>query len=357
MAPQSQCVYCLASKPASAFNVEHVLPQSFGRFQGAPTLAYPRKYRVCAACNQHLGDSVDFGLARNSWEGALRIVRHETLGDPRQLKYDRIDLQLPSCHPLAPLLLQLTRRSDYAGPTCTPHPQLRVTRRNGTKICVPEWKLLEDLPGLLKDNPQSGVELFCSTADEGAFERIEGKARQAGLTNLQWRTIAEGRRDEVESLDANLSFTIDTLVARAIAKIGYEYFFWRMEGQFDHLIRFEALEWIREFIFTGAGDWRSRVIPGNEPVLADETRTIRHAGCHLLTLKWGSTGVVAEVALFNDIVYRVKVCEALSPIQHCIEIGHHFDLNAMTATPLVMSQLLHPPLPRPAVVRKAARRQ
>ncbi len=68
----AECIYCRIAGDSRQFNTEHVIPRAFGRFRGALTLARPRRYRVCSACNQRFGNSLDIGLARNSYEAYLR---------------------------------------------------------------------------------------------------------------------------------------------------------------------------------------------------------------------------------------------------------------------------------------------
>src|ERR1700761_2082929 len=63
------CIYCLTAKDTRDFNIEHVLPQAFGRFEDNLTLDC-----VCTACNQTLGDTVDRKLARDSVEGLDRFL-------------------------------------------------------------------------------------------------------------------------------------------------------------------------------------------------------------------------------------------------------------------------------------------
>lgn len=64
-----QCIYCQEAKPVSAYTkVEHVIPQSFGRFENNFTL----RRLVCDVCNQFLGDKLEIALARDTLEGQSR---------------------------------------------------------------------------------------------------------------------------------------------------------------------------------------------------------------------------------------------------------------------------------------------
>ncbi|HMJ10624.1 MAG TPA: HNH endonuclease [Polyangiaceae bacterium] len=64
------CIYCRASKPDAAFSkVEHVVPQSFGRFEGNLTLINV----VCDDCNEFFGNELELYLARDTPDGLSRF--------------------------------------------------------------------------------------------------------------------------------------------------------------------------------------------------------------------------------------------------------------------------------------------
>lgn len=60
-----RCIWCLTDKPEEAFNVEHVLPQSFGTFEDNFTLVHI----VCKDCNDFFARELEPWLARDSLEG------------------------------------------------------------------------------------------------------------------------------------------------------------------------------------------------------------------------------------------------------------------------------------------------
>ena len=63
-----ECIYCREEKADSAFNREHVVPESFGKFRSNLTLLKC----VCTDCNSLFGRELDRLLARGSMEGLLR---------------------------------------------------------------------------------------------------------------------------------------------------------------------------------------------------------------------------------------------------------------------------------------------
>jgi hypothetical protein len=62
------CLYCLESKDASAFNREHVVPETFGKFNSNFVL----QETLCESCNSYFGGTLDLKLARQTIEGLDR---------------------------------------------------------------------------------------------------------------------------------------------------------------------------------------------------------------------------------------------------------------------------------------------
>jgi predicted RNA-binding protein YlxR (DUF448 family) len=64
-----RCIYCREEKPIRDFNREHVLNDSFGRFQNNLVL----RGCVCTECNTVFGKSIDRKLARDSMESVAHV--------------------------------------------------------------------------------------------------------------------------------------------------------------------------------------------------------------------------------------------------------------------------------------------
>jgi len=342
-----RCIYCLEEKDRSLFNREHVVPQAFGRFKGAPTLARPRRNRVCAACNHRLGRHLDVGLARGSWEAVLRLQRGVVpLAELANLQYDRLTLSLPADHHNAPMLLRFVAAPDGKQLGTAPLPQLRLSIDDGPLQCIPEARIEEELPKILAQGKPTRVEMFCWTGDAGAFERLTSKAKAHGLAYHSWKPISEGAVPGPEEIEARMQLTIDSIIARSIAKIAFEYFIWCVEPIAARLIRDDLLDPIRRLVYDDAGDWRRIVQPTNDAILVNETRRVRTTQGHILALRWHTSPgapVVVWVSLFNDHAYRVRVCEAPALIWQAIDCGHHFSLSTHECTKLAAGRFISPP--------------
>lgn len=64
----TQCIYCKNQNPENFKGVEHVIPQSFGKF-GSKT---PTLKCVCDECNAYFAKELDLLLARDTLEGVTR---------------------------------------------------------------------------------------------------------------------------------------------------------------------------------------------------------------------------------------------------------------------------------------------
>jgi hypothetical protein len=65
------CIYCLKEKAPTDFNIDHVIPESFGAFENNFTLTEA----VCKECNQYFGDKLELFLGRDTFEGMLRFMQ------------------------------------------------------------------------------------------------------------------------------------------------------------------------------------------------------------------------------------------------------------------------------------------
>ena len=65
-----ECIYCRENRLTSSYTkADHVLPQSFGKFENNLTL----KRLICDSCNQFFGDNVELAFARDTLEGQSRV--------------------------------------------------------------------------------------------------------------------------------------------------------------------------------------------------------------------------------------------------------------------------------------------
>jgi hypothetical protein len=88
----AKCIYCLTEKQRSAFDIEHILPRSFGNFKGALTLTS----EVCKSYNSHFGGTTDRILSRDSYEAFLRLrYGIKPVNEYHHFPYNRLMITIP----------------------------------------------------------------------------------------------------------------------------------------------------------------------------------------------------------------------------------------------------------------------
>ena len=87
-----RCIYCLDEKTEDHFKkAEHVMPQSFGKFEHNFTL----RGVVCDDCNRYFGHVLELVLGRDTFEGHARF-RHgvKRAEDFKQLRNKRVTFKI-----------------------------------------------------------------------------------------------------------------------------------------------------------------------------------------------------------------------------------------------------------------------
>ena len=96
-----RCIYCLEEKAEDHFKrAEHVMPQSFGKFEKNLTLHKV----VCDECNHHFGNVLKLVLGRDTFEGHARFrhgVKRPERFKPfhnRRVTFKITEGPFPGCH-------------------------------------------------------------------------------------------------------------------------------------------------------------------------------------------------------------------------------------------------------------------
>jgi hypothetical protein len=343
------CIYCCRDRGLDDFSREHVLHRAFGGFRSNLTLPPREKPAVCADCNQGFGDTIDLAFTRDSYEAFRRIMGGARSGAPiNSLLGRRVRLALPESHPLGPLRLCLAAAPD-GSPAVFLVPQLRFRTLAGRFICVPEAALDRRDPRDIPDLDRDQVAIFCSSAE--AEERLKARLEEMGLSPPVWKPVLDLPGNGPAEFDLDIEWAVDVFVARAAAKIGFNYLAYVTGTEFCLRQEFDG---IRRFIFDGAGDWKTFVEVSHEPILAQDHPQVRHTHGHLLTVSWagGSRGrmeghLLAQVSLYNEVTYRIHLCRRFDGIWRDIGSGHHYDVAARRVERLDRTRLVQPVIFRP----------
>ena len=314
-----KCIYCLAENQKSAFNREHVLHESFGKFRGALTLTC----EVCKVCNQYFGDDLDRILGRDSFEAFLRlrygIKPSEECSD---IPYNRLTITVPEGN------------GDWTGvkvvyepPSVHPLPQLGFPRR-GTGDYI-YFTLPEVEKGIQVDyfdvKNGSEVKIIANTKDE--YEKLISFLRKSNILMGTEREFSPGKLDDGK-LNVKIEFIIDTILARGIAKIGFNYMAKMCGSTFACKDDFNTIRQFIRYEKLPPGELRETIEPSRRSLLANDDFSRRRFG-HILLVEWDITRrhVLAGVSLFNSITWTIMLARNNAGIFREIKSCHFYDIQ------------------------------
>ena len=314
------CIYCLEDQTQSSFTkVEHVVPQSFGRFENNLTL----HETVCDGCNKYFGDNLEIALARDTYEGGLRF--EYGLRQPSEFK------SLGKKTRLTVRIHEGEFRGAYAcreysetqgGIIVKPVPQVGFRKAVDSEIgyylldAIPPKQYFDqngydlDQPGSIRIIPSTDVESIKLVLIEKGFTFKAHKDVDPDHSEHDWLCKVEG--------------TIDDTILRAVAKIGFNYLsHWQgcefmLEGDFDPA---------RRFIRYGVKPQYALIKIRQESILGDEPVEGKRRLGHLITVDWAADkrSVVAQVSIFNWLTYSICLARDFSGERRVIRKGHFFN--------------------------------
>ena len=340
-----RCIYCSQDRPREHFTTEHVVNRAFGGFDGNLTMSPGDRPYVCRECNQFFGETIDLVIGRDSYEAFQRLMAGDREADRwAGLLASRARVTLPSDSRVGPLRLE-------PAPPVEGRPGLRLLPQVRFESTSEGWMsvLEEDLP---TRNPNTDpalrpgpVAIFCATPEEE--ERLRAKLEDLGLDPETWREVEDLPGAGVHEMDLDVQGAVDRTIARAIAKISFNYLAWYQGAEFVLRRDFDD---IRTFIRHGEGEWTWFVEVSETPILMDDTTSVRHTRGHLITVGWagGAEGhvdghLVGQVSLYNSMTYRVHLCHRFSGLWRDVASGHHYDLESRAVRPLGRTRLARPP--------------
>jgi hypothetical protein len=320
-----RCIWCKLDKPEKAFNVEHVLPQSFGTFENNLTL-----HDVCKDCNDFFANNLEPWLARDSLEGFDRYryglkptTEFKSLG---QRSTTRVQLTEGQFAGAWGYTLPGKERFDVRA-----FPQVGFARSVDGPF---EWHLLEKLPTPddLKAKGYSGechIRL-CECDHEEAAKLLAEK----GITYTQTSmfTPASGPA----WMEHVFRWTVHH--RRAFAKIAMNYLAHEYGPKVALEPRFDA---IRDLVMRGEEPKYAYYGMDEEPILEGDKQNGNRYACHLLLVNHRRGGIALEgiVSLYNR--FRHGLLLSVDPGSPIEPHGHVFDIENRVIKPMFPG----PPLP------------
>jgi hypothetical protein len=301
-----RCIWCTAEKPETEFNVEHVMPQSFGTFKASLTLVND----VCKACNDYFANNLEPSLARDSLEG-----------------FDRFRYGLKPPSEFSSLGKRSTSRvqiaeGPYAGAwaftvkgdstSIMSFPQIGFSKSADGPF---EWHMLDAVPTLdeLKAKgygPEPAHLRLCGCSQEEVAELLAAKGFNPTYTGTTHAPPA-GWVDHV--------FRPGLVHRRALAKIALNYVAKQLGLEVALESRFDR---VRELVLRGREPVESYYTIDGEPVLNGDKRDGVRLFGHFLVLEVINGSLVATVSLYNRFRHRVTLAAHGSSLYQ----GHYFDI-------------------------------
>lgn len=311
------CVWCRQEKERSAFNAEHVLPQSFGTFEQNFTLIE----LVCEECNSRFSKELEPYLARDSLEG-----------------FDRYGYGLKSPSDFKSLGTRSTTRSEitegqYAGALgytipgreslgVTPFPQVGFASAEAGPF---RWFMLDQLPSLedlKRDGHGGSVHIrLCECDPKEATRLLADKGIHLTLTE----TLAPPTdRVWVEQV-----FRPQLPHRRALAKVALNYVAFQFGRDVALEPRFDA---VRDLVLRGVEPSYPYYSIDEEALIDGDKEGGARAHGHAIVVVEHGDEVEAIVTLYNRLRHRLIL--ANSPGTPLPPRGHFFDPSSRKILPL-----------------------
>jgi hypothetical protein len=299
---------------------------------------------VCGDCNQHFGDTLDLFLTRDSAEAMFRF--RYGLKDPAEvLKMfkRRVRVTLPrdgSMYGGAHLDLIPPPKGE-SEPFLDLVTQYGCERKDGKGWDYFTEQQLGDPAVLQQIMDECGPNCVVFYNSPDARDRLLQLLTDLSVPLRQHKETKGFPPFESGRLNAWLQVTFDGALARAVAKIGFNYF---TKTQGVELALRPAFDPLRRFVRYDEGRPPDFVQFGPAPVLRDREGNPLPTRGHLVTVGWDADGVdmLARVSPFQHIIYLVRLCERYPGVVWPFESAHLYDLTTRRAEHLAAAKLILP---------------
>lgn len=321
-----KCIYCFQDDATRFCGVEHVVPQSFGRFGGnTPTLGC-----VCDDCNTYFGRELDQLLARETLEGISRYTRGQLSSESRPQR--RLDIALaegPEAGPLAGLRVSV---DGTTGALMKPRAQFHAfnfqTKQN--EVYFNEQIAGLALPVAIYGAPgKNGVKgtwrVKTWAASKEDHDALVAALQANGIDYQPGEPfqIPQGNAEESEedpTFLVEIQGEVDTLHKRAHAKILMNFVTWTLGCD-------EALKprwnFLRNYVRSAKGQIKARLT--DRPFWdGQETETERFADDSIdIRIENIGGNIVGSIQFYGRFTYQLILVEA-GALAPDAEVGYRF---------------------------------
>ena len=309
------CIYCLKDEQEVAFTkAEHVVPQSFGKFENNLTL----NGCVCDSCNQFFGDNLELLFARDSIEGTHRYrFGQKPPKDYQPRKDPRVRYEIQEGPNTGfPAWVNFDGSTT---PNVTLKPGFRVSGVNGED---PKFYAPDELPTAKDLLASMGVKKadFQIKVVEIEFEKAQRLLEKKGYKNTRW----EGPEyPELGPIYTETIAKVDALTFRTVAKVVFNYMTHQHGAAFALLPSFNGMRsYIRwETELPERSTWMDQ-----KPIVMDKEFEGQLVGGHFVTLHWHypSGRLMGQVSFYNQFRYTIALTPTTQPLSIIPESSGHF---------------------------------
>lgn len=311
------CIYCLAAKPETDFNIEHVIPKSFGTFGNkTPTLINT----VCKDCNDYFCKELDPIISRDTYEGITRYPLGMKSREARP--QTKIRISIPDKEEMGSFRGARIWINGTTGGIELYNQVGFVEKENGKRVFFTE----DELDGLvlsergLSDEDMSVIARSQQEHDDFIAKLISKKI----IKKFEQKGIFDGEPLS-KPIHPFLEGTVDDLVKRALAKIGFN-FAAKFIGKNEVL----KGRWhpTREYIRNGTGLLTMRMQSG-KPFWDNEGRNWRFGklknpnAIYNIRVENQKIGIVVVMEFFHLFIYEIVLVHGVS-LDPSQEVGRAF---------------------------------
>jgi hypothetical protein len=298
-----KCIYCKEEKHNSK-GVEHVIPQSFGRF----STKTPVLDCVCDECNAFFAKELDLKLARETLEGITRYKRGIFSRETRPQKSLHITLGENAGEFEGVILEDIDGKTGRLG---KPLPQAHLINEDTGKY---EAVLKKDIPTLdVKQRHFSTKDMRIFAPSQKEHDAV---IAELAKVNIPFKKKAEfkpkfleGKKDgDTVNIEVNIHGTIDHQTKRALSKVLFNFAAHDL-GAIEVLKK----EWdkARNYIRLNGDPLGVRIT--NKPFWGTESQNLRYESdsCNI-RIDNQKSDVIGTIQFYNLYTYDVRLIENYS---------------------------------------------
>jgi len=314
-----RCIWCLQEKDEAEFNVEHVMPQSFGHYEHNFTLINT----VCQACNSYFSRELEPWIARDSLEGYDRYRYGQRLtSEFRSLgRRSTTRVQIPTGQ-YAGAWGYTVANEQHLG--VTPFPQVGFAPTAEGPF---DWYMLDELPTIndirAKGYPAEAHLRFCECDRDEAVRLLAGKGIMA--QSLESFAPPSGGTWVEQVFRPTLQHR------RALAKIAFNYLAYQHGAEVAYQARFNP---IRDFVLRGIEPDYEYYSIDESPAIDGDKQDGKRALVHIVyvAMRNDGGGIEGMVSLYNRFRHGFRL--SLDPEPPIEPRGHAFDMTNRQIFPM-----------------------